>query len=309
MTYRSPLLPSLVVVALVLLALAPAARAATREPATDDALADGEVDPEDLVARATVGRVPVPRAPGGHAWLSLVGFSRRNAITDERDVGGMLVVGLPLDRTARPSVKPVLETTRVVAIEGGETNLALTPRLARTCVAAAWRTAGLGPDDARLDAITSRARWSALLPEARVRAVRFEDARLSTDTGTDSARWRDSAGANVGFEGRLTWRLDRLLYADDEPAFERMKLERHDARSRIAARTLEALFHWQRAWIDLRSVPPASRGTRDEVDAALRVFEAEAALDVLTGGWFTSWRSRQANGPPVVVPERAPSEL
>lgn len=307
MTSRAPRLRPLLFFFLLFFSSAPAAKASPRaSPATDDALADGEVDPEDLVARATVGRATVPRPPGGQAWLSVVGFSRRSAITDEREVGGMMVVGLPLDRIARPSVKPNIEATRVVAIEGGETTLALTPRLARTCVANAWRVAGLGSDDARLDAIISRARWSALLPEARVRAVRFEDARLSTDTGTDSARWRDSAGANVGFEGRLTWRLDRLLYAEDEPAFERMKLERHDARSRIASRTLEALFHWQRAWIDLRALPPASRGTRDEVDAALRVLEAEAALDVLTGGWFTAWRSQRIS---VVVPERAPNEL
>lgn len=290
---------------LLLLSMLPSsARASPRAVATDDALADGEVDPEDLVARATVGRAVAPLpAPRGQTWVSLVGFAHRNTITEQEEVGGLVVVGLPLEKIARPSTSAV---TRVVAVEGGESTLALTSRLARASVGAAWRAAGIGPDDARLESITSRARWSAALPEARLRAVRFEDARLSTDTGTDSARWRDSAGANVGFEGRLTWRLDRLLYADDEPAFERMKLERHDARARIASRTLEALFHWQRAWIDLRSVPPMSKGTREEVDAALRVLEAEAALDVLTGGWFTTARPQRVN---VVVPERAPSDL
>lgn len=284
------------------------ARASPRALSTDDALSDGEVDPEDLVARATVGRAvaPLPSARA-QTWVSLVGFSRRNALTDEKEIGGMVVVGLPLEKIARPSTNASTNAaTRVVAIEGGESTLALTSRLARSCVNAAWTAAGIGPDDSRLDGIVSRARWSAVLPEARVRAVRFEDARLSTDTGTDSARWRDSAGANVGFEGRLTWRLDRLLYSDDEPAFERMKLERRDARARIASRALEALFHWQRAWIDLRSLPPLSRGTRDEVDAALRVLEAEAALDVLTAGWFTTARPQRVN---VVVPERAPSDL
>jgi hypothetical protein len=199
--------------------------------------------------------------------------------------------------------------TRVVAVEGGESTLVLGPRLARTCVAAAWRNAGLGADDAALDAIASRARWSALLPEARLRAVRFEDERLSADTGTDTARWRDSAGANVGFEARVTWRLDRVLYADDEPALELMKLERHDARSRVASRALEALFHWQRAWIDLRSMGAAQRGTREEIDAALRVLEAEAALDVLTGGWFSSSPDGAGRARPrvsVVAPEPMP---
>lgn len=289
----------------LLLSMLPSrARASPRGAATDDALADGEVDPEDLVARATVGRA-VPPLPSsrGQTWVSLVGFAHRNAISQQEEVGGLVVVGLPLDKVARPSTAAAV---RPVAIEGGETTLALTSRLARSSVSAAWRAAGIGPDDARLESIVSRARWSAILPEARLRAVRFEDARLATDTGTDSTRWRDSAGANVGFEGRLTWRLDRLLYADDEPAFERMKLERHDARARIASRTLEALFHWQRAWIDLRSLGPMAKGTREEVDAALRVLEAEAALDVLTGGWFTTARPQRVN---VVVPERAPSDL
>jgi hypothetical protein len=279
------------------------ARASPRTPATDDALADGEVDPEDLVARATVGRaVPPLSSSRSQTWVSLVGFAHRNTISEQEEVGGLVVVGLPLDRLGQLGTRPsTAAAVRPVAIEGGETTLALTSRLARSSVSAAWRAAGIGPDDARLESIVSRARWSAVLPEARLRAVRFEDARLATDVGTDSTRWRDSAGANVGFEGRLTWRLDRLLYADDEPQFERMKLERHDARSRIASRTLEALFHWQRAWIDLRSLPPLSKGTREEVDAALRVLEAEAALDVLTGGWFTTVRPQRVN---VVVPER-----
>jgi hypothetical protein len=286
--------------ALLLLSISSAARASPRPMATDDALADGEVDPEDLVARATVGRAVVPLPSSrSHTWVSLVGFAHRNTISQQEEVGGLVVVGLPLDKLARPSTAVAV---RPVAIEGGDTTLALTSRLARASVSAAWQTAGIGPDDARLESIVSRARWSAVLPEARLRAVRFDDARLATDTGTDSTRWRDSAGANVGFEGRLTWRLDRLLYADDEPAFERMKLERHDARARIASRTLEALFHWQRAWIDLRSLPPLSKGSREEVDAALRVLEAEAALDVLTGGWFTTARPQRVN---VVVPERA----
>ena len=45
--------------------------------------------------------------------------------------------------------------------------------LARACVAAAWRAAGLGIDDARLDAILSRARWSAALPEALLESEMF----------------------------------------------------------------------------------------------------------------------------------------
>ncbi|HVJ93569.1 MAG TPA: hypothetical protein VM580_27395, partial [Labilithrix sp.] len=40
-----------------------------------------------------------------------------------------------------------------------------------------------------------------------------------------------------------------------------------------------ALLHWQRAALDLRSLPPTQQGTRDEADVRLRLMEAEAVLD------------------------------
>ncbi len=280
----------------------------------EDALADGDIDPEDIahsplraLAGATSGR-PILGSPRGSAWLSLVGVSRKT-LDGRHEIGGFVVLGLPLERFARggtriTSAPPALAPSdiEVVHASTGDVTLervsameppfelALTPRLARACVGAAWRAAGLGADDARLDGLVSRARWSAVLPEARLRAVRFEDARLSLDTSTDTSKLRDSTGANVGLEARLTWHFDRLIYADDEPAFERIRLEHRDARARIAAKVLEALFHWQRAALDLRTLPPTQQGTRDEADVRLRLMEAEAALDVLTNGWFAAHR-------------------
>ncbi|MCW5832391.1 MAG: hypothetical protein KIS78_08135 [Labilithrix sp.] len=260
-----------------------APRRAFASTAHEDAVADGDLDQEDLdtsplsvLDGASSGR-PVLGRPRGSTWVSLVGFSRQAFGGERQEIGGMLVVGLPLDRFARantrmttPPLAPALELAQASAREDVSASeptfeLALTPRLARSCVTAAWRAAGLGADDGRLDAIVSRARWSAALPEARLRAVRTDDARLSLDTttATDTSRLRDSTGANVGFEARLTWRFDRLIYADDEPAFERIRLEHRDARARIGAKVLEALFHWQRAALDLRA-PPAQQGTRDD---------------------------------------------
>ena len=283
--------------------------------ATEDMLIDGDIDAEDLVGRATVGRGTSRRPPGGDTWISLAGFTRQTQ-GGEQEIGGFVVVALPFDRLIRVSARSSPSSAApagAVAAEGlvvsasaasaaaasaedGTPINAVTPRLARSSVEAAWRAAGLGNDDARLDAIVSRARWSALLPETRLRAVRFDEQRLYTDATADTSRLRDTAGANVGLEARLTWRFDRLLYADDEPAFERMRLERHDGRSRIAGRVLEALFHWHRAWLELRFAQAASRDareppgrpTREEMEAALRVMEAEATLDVLTAGWFSS---------------------
>lgn len=316
------------------------ARAAPHAKPDEDLVADGdsELDPEDLVGHATVGRGTARRSPGGQAWISLAGFSR-DTTSGQRELGGLVVVGLPLDRFARVASRPGTTPTApvvpataamatnstggaignvVLAAQPEEPPIGVTPRLARFAVEAAWRTAGLGNDDARLDAIVSRARWSAVLPETRLRAIRYDAQTLYAEQTADTNRLRDSAGANVGLEARLTWRFDRLLYADDEPSFERMRLERHDARSRIAGRVLEALFHWHRSWLELRWAQAASRDareppnhpSRDETESALRVMEAEATLDVLTAGWFTASRARFAVTRPIApIPNGLPEAL
>ena len=95
-------------------------------------------------------------------------------------------------------------------------------------------------------------------------------------------------------EGRLTWRLDRLLFADDEPSLERLRLDREEARGKVAGKVLDALFQWQRARLALDALKP---GTREATDATMRLVEAEAGLDVLTGGWFGAWAA-EAHGHP-----------
>jgi hypothetical protein len=155
--------------------------------------------------------------------------------------------------------------------------------LARACVVAAWQASGLGEDDARLDATIARSTRSALLPEVTMRALElWSDASHTTVvTSTDSASLYDALGNHVSVEVRLTWRLERLLYVGDEAALERIRLERHEARSRLATRTLEALFAWARARVDARESVP---GSRESLEAGMRALEASATLDVLTGG-------------------------
>jgi hypothetical protein len=110
-----------------------------------------------------------------------------------------------------------------------------------------------------------------------------DDNRSTTSTVDDTGRIYDATGANLWLEARLTWRLDRLLYADDEPTLERVRLEREEARARVASRTLDLLFAWERAAADARAWPA---GSREANEAAVRRWEAAVALDVLTGGWF-----------------------
>jgi hypothetical protein len=170
----------------------------------------------------------------------------------------------------------------------------LTPALARACVAAALRASGLGETDTRVDGLAARARWSSLLPETRLRAMRNEDERASSESTADASKLRDSAGAGLGLEARLTWRLDRLVFAEEETALERLRLERHDARLRLAGKVLDALVHWSRASIEARE---------GDAVALARVVEAEAMLDVLTAGWFGAVRAARVLVVPPLPPE------
>ncbi len=168
--------------------------------------------------------------------------------------------------------------------------LPVTREVAKNMVAAAWRATGLGTDDDHLEGMLARTHSSALLPEVHVRAARKIDDEIYGPTPADitySVAYPDRV-ENL-FEARLTWKLDRLVYSNEEPSIERLKLERVDARARIAAHVLAVLSEWQRAWVDLHSLPedaPAS------LDATMRMSDAEASLDVVTGGFFSRWRAR-----------------
>lgn len=128
--------------------------------------------------------------------------------------------------------------------------LPATPDVARQAVSAAWRVAGLGENDSSLDAMAARARWSAVLPEARVRGLRHAmdtTHAKATDQATADTPYHASDSNSLWLEGRLTWHLDRLLFAEEEPAIERLRLDRQEAGMRIAARVVDQLSKWQRA--------------------------------------------------------------
>lgn len=165
----------------------------------------------------------------------------------------------------------------------------VTPEMARAAVEAALRHARLLDPGARIDAIASRARSASLLPELRLRVSRLvdEDERLAP-TAYDPERRTASGGTSLWLEARATWRLDRVLFADEEIALERIRRERVERQAKLTARVLELLFAWQRAVA--RSADPG--GSPDERrDATLAVIEAEASLDLLTGGWMTRYRA------------------
>ncbi len=276
----------------------------------EDRFTDGDVDEEDLVAMRLGAHTAAADFRGG-TWLSVVGFAKQ-LMSGRDDLGAMLVVGVAFDRIAAGPVHRVAEPPRTVvppvpppppptsttaptasAPSPGADPDPHPPRLARDCVVAALRTSGLGVDDAKLDDLVARSRASAWLPETRMRAMRLwnDASHTTTAVSTDTSSVYDAVGANLVVELRLTWRFDRLLYAGDEPNIERLRLERQDARTRVATHVLEVLFTWQRMKVAAAEAP---EGSRERGEAHLRVAEAMATLDVLTGGWFSAKQASQA---------------
>jgi hypothetical protein len=164
----------------------------------------------------------------------------------------------------------------------------VTPEMARAAVAAALEHAGLAERAARVERVASRARSSSLLPELRLRVTRLVDESQSlAPTEYDPGRITASGGSSLWLEARATWRLDRLVFADEEVALERLREERAQVRDKLAQRVLELLFAWQRA---RAAEGDPTRLPEESARAGLEAAEAEAAIDVVTGGWLSRRR-------------------
>lgn len=236
---------------------------------------------------------------------------------ERTELGVLAFLQVPLDRLGAPRRRdllpsPVAETPR--APDGAPAPppagsepaapLLLSPDLARGAVRAACRAAKLDDAESRLDALASRARTSALLPELRLRATRAVDESESlAPTEYDPLRRTATGGASTWLEARATFRLDRLVFADDELAVERLRIARAAERSRLVAKVLDLLDAWQLARA-AEADPAAEPIARQR--ASLAAASAEASLDVLTGGWFSkALRARGAEARAAADPDRA----
>ncbi len=236
---------------------------------------------------------PHTTGSGGSAFVAVSFFAMQGSV---REMGGMLTVGFPFDRLlpgggGAPAVSralaqgPATPDGPVVIVPAAPP---LTPRVARRAVHAAWRAAGIGCDDSALDAMVKRARLSALLPEARLRAMQSSGDRLYEYSSADSYHTTDGTGTTVWLEARLTFRLDRLLFTEQELQTQRIRLDRAQLRARIAAKVVAEIAKWARARVD-EAASPLDSDARTE--ALLRAMGAEVTLDVLTDGWFSRWRA------------------
>jgi hypothetical protein len=154
----------------------------------------------------------------------------------------------------------------------------------RGLVSAAWHTAGLDRDET-LDDIASRAKSSALAPEVRLRAMRtlsYGARILTADALADRTTLSD--GTETLLEARLTWRLDRLVFADEEVGIERVKLDRAELKQRLASRIVELTIAWTRG---RRAAANVDLLPQEREEAAMVAMEAILALDAFTGGAAT----------------------
>jgi len=144
-------------------------------------------------------RWPLDGAPSRHeTWLTVGGFVRApdGGWPQAREIGVLAVVGAAFDRIAARASRPPAKHDAVRADLAAlvpdvrarpAPDLPITRDVARRAVSAAWRAAALGADDARIDAMVSRARWSAALPETRLRAMRvFDDGASPDSAGTST---------------------------------------------------------------------------------------------------------------------------
>lgn len=277
----------------------------------DEALA--RLDRSDERVIDPLGEAP-ERAP---LWLAIDGTMAREHDT-RASFGAMLLLGIPLDRSARaatrsaalatpapaelkPAPRPARSEAPAVPPEPVKPAapepaaplripIRVTPAVARGAVEAALQKARLVDPDAHVDAIASRARLAATLPELRLRASRTADEGQSlSPTSYDPQRMTATGGTSIWLEARATWRLDRLVFTDEEVALERVRAQRAEQRGKLTERVLALLFGWQRA---LALEDDGSAAPEEHLTASLRVIEAEAELDLITGGWFTTWRAR-----------------
>ena len=183
----------------------------------------------------------------------------------------------------------------------------VTGDVARGAVRAACKAAKLDEADARLDALASRARTSALLPELRLRATRaIDESESLAPTEYDPLRRTATGGTSTWLEARATFKLDRLVFADDEIAVEKLRVERTAERARLVAKVLELLEMWQRARSS-EADPDAKSDAR--LRAAITAATAEASLDVLTDGWFSrAIGAERGRARAAVAPDAAASE-
>jgi hypothetical protein len=244
-------------------------------------------------------------------WISLGAAYR--ASTWQREWSAFLALNVPLDHLAAPRIprdaprvteeppKKESEAAPAAAPAAPPSDPAaappaarLTPRLARAAIRRALAEAGYLDTRSRLASLSARARSSAALPELGLRTLHSTGQTLRlTPTSDDPYRYVQAGTSELALEARLTWHLDRLIFAGEEVTVERLQHERDAAERHLIDYVLQRLLSWQRG--RARAADP-NLDPDQRQSAELEAFGAAVELDVLTGGWF-SWAIGESEGP------------
>jgi hypothetical protein len=188
---------------------------------------------------------------------------------------------VPAPATAELPASIRSEAHRVLArISAGDPPVAEVQR-------AAARHDGVDPD--RLRAWVARPRSAHWLPRVTLDASRTErDTRVVGVTGTvESDYLRVNPSTQYGV--RLSWDLDQLVFARDEPAAAWTASRLIDRREERVRRATRLYFQRRRLLLQLALDPPGSPALRAERENQFDEITAE--LDELTGGLFSGRRT------------------
>lgn len=136
-------------------------------------------------------------------------------------------------------------------------------------------------DPARAREAQDRARLAGLLPQARMDVRRgqvLDLGALQSGTG-DRTTW--STGDELAIAGSVTFHLDRLLFATEESSLLRERRALEERRLQIVTQVVHLYYERRRIQLE------RDLGGRVEIATEIRIIEAEALLDVFTGGAFS----------------------
>jgi hypothetical protein len=201
---------------------------------------------------------------------------------------------VPLDPLERDNPEVSVDDTRDVQWDEAMRRpvavvepLQISPEFVAELTAAALVAQGYDAAWSRLESLGTRNRVSALLPEVSLRVGREQDTALRlTPTDADPFRYTQSDSSNTLLEGRVAWRLGRLLFSSEDLGLERLKLARARERQRLVERTLVVLFQWLRAQSEVAAARKAA--SRTARIARWEVMQAAPRLDAMTAGWFSA---------------------
>lgn len=147
----------------------------------------------------------------------------------------------------------------------------------------------------RYDSLIRRSRSSGLMPELRLRGVAGFDRTTSAEeaVGIYPGETTTRGGRDSLLEARLTFRLDRLIFGDQEGSLERQRAAFIAERARRAESAVEAALDW--LWATERSLD-SSLFDDERTKWIQKASAALVRLHELTFGWFVGSQTLRSLG-------------